>query len=684
MSDRPAAPSAPHLAVMPEPDAPGRGSVRERYARLRWEQGREAMRAQRWDEARRWFGLACRAAPGDALYQVNLAVACLRLARLDDAIVAARRATGADVALAVAWLLLGDALRGSHRYAEALDAYEHAEAAGHEDADAYVHHAMMMQALQRPQLAIAKLLKATMIRPHHAAAHGMLAAAFRDLGLMAEAVECLKTLQALVPGHLQGRVVESYEKRHLFDWRDLASDVQALSDMLESSRGDEPRPTTSFALLSLPIEPRLQTRAAAMDACSQAVGVVPLPPVSPAGRPARGPLHVGWVSSDFRDHPVAQLLVEVFERWPRGAVRHTLYSHAVDDGSSIRARLVAAVDAVVDVNDMSDRAAADRIRADGVDVLIDLQGHTRGQRLAIAAHRPAPVQATYLGFPGSTGADYIDYLIGDPYVTPLELAHLYTEKLAQLPTCFQPNGRWRALPRPMSRAEAGLPDDAFVMCAFNHTYKILPEAFDVWCEVMREVPRAVLWLKETNGQLHANVRAAAAGRGVDPARVLFAGRVDYADHFSRLALADVFVDTWPYNAHTTAGDALWAGVPVVTVYGNGFASRVAASVLNAAGLPELAFADAESYGLAIRALATDEALLTAMRQHLDGTRMTMPLFDAGTRARELDALLRRMHARWAAGLPPEHLPAAWPQQTPLVTAADAAVASPRETVVAPV
>lgn len=652
MSDRPAVTTAtPSDPVVPPVGA------RRRYARLRWEQGRDALRTRRWDEARRCFARACRAAPDDALYQVNLAVACTRLGLPDEAIAAARRATTADGRLTVGWLLLGDALRTSHRYAEALDAYERAEAAGHEDADAFVHHAMMLQALQRPQAAIDKLLKATMIRPHLAAAHAMMASSFRDLGLMAEAVECLRTLQALVPGHLQGRVVESYEKRHLFDWRDLDADVEAIAGMIAAAPADQAQATTSFALLSLPLEPALQTRAAAMDARSQALGVVPLPPCAPRPRPAGAPLHVGWLSSDFRDHPVAQLLVEVLERWPRGAVRHTLYSHAVDDGSAIRARLVAAADSVVDLNDTSDRHAAERIRADGVDVLVDLQGHTRGQRLTIVAHRPAPVQATYLGFPGSTGAPYVDYLIGDPYVTPLDLAHLYTEKLAQLPLCFQPNGRWRAPPRPMARADAGLPDDAFVMCAFNHTYKILPQAFDVWCGVMRDVPRAVLWLKETNRQLHANVRAAAAARGVDPARVVFAGRVDYADHFSRLALADVFVDTWPYNAHTTAGDALWAGVPVVTVYGNGFASRVAASVLNAAGLPELAFADAASYGLAIRALAEDGALLRSLREHLDRHRMTMPLFDAGARARELDALLRRMHDRWAAGLPPDHLPA---------------------------
>jgi predicted O-linked N-acetylglucosamine transferase (SPINDLY family) len=288
-------------------------------------------------------------------------------------------------------------------------------------------------------------------------------------------------------------------------------------------------------------------------------------------------------------------------------------------------------------------------------VLVDLQGHTRGQRLAIAAYRPAPVQASYLGFAGTTGAPYIDYLICDPYVTPLTLEDQYTEKLAQLPLCFQPNGRWRPLPQPMARAEAGLPDDAFVMCAFNHTYKIGPEAFDAWCAVMREVPHAVLWLKETNKQLKPQVLQQAADRGVAPERILFAQNVEFADHFSRLALADVFVDTWPYNAHTTASDALWAGVPVVTVYQNSYVSRVAASALNAIGLPELAFSTVDDYVMAIRTLASDPVLLADLRRHLNAVRMTTPLFDPALRADELEALYRRMVERSRGGLAPEHL-----------------------------
>ena len=265
------------------------------------------------------------------------------------------------------------------------------------------------------------------------------------------------------------------------------------------------------------------------------------------------------------------------------------------------------------------------------------------------------MQVSFLGFPASTGANFIDYLVGDPLITPPELAHYSSEKLALMPLTWQPNGRWRPLPQPMSRAQVGLPEDAFVMCAFNHPYKILPESLDAWCTVMNEVPRAVLWLKGPDQQLQDNMRREVKARGVAPERVVFAQTIPYEDHFSRLALADVFVDTWPYNAQTTAADALWAGLPVVTHYGNGFSSRVAASVLNAAGLGELAFETVEDYTLAILALAQNPDLLASYKRHLTEGRQSLPLFDTARYTREFESLLQRMWRRWLDGLPPEHL-----------------------------
>jgi predicted O-linked N-acetylglucosamine transferase (SPINDLY family) len=626
-----------------------------------WHQGLAHLERGELPRAVRALRRATRAVPADALYWLNLANAYRRAGAHERASAAAQQVLALEPGHVLALQLQGDCLTRQHRYAEALAVYERSQAAGDTESASALQHAANLLALRRPAEAAHLLLRAAAQNPSHIQLHALCANAMRDLGLQREAVECLKTVLALEPGHLQAMAHLSYEKRHVCDWAGLEEEVHQLHEVLAAAPADLPRPASAFSLLSLPLDPALHLVAARGEALAQQVGVRPLPPVMPAQRAPRGqpgtPLRLALLSFDFHEHPVSQLIVEMLERLDRSQFELWLYSTGRDDGSALRQRVVAAADHFVELRGWSDAQAAARIRADGADILIDLQGHTRGQRLAILAHRPAPLQVAYLGYPGSSGAPFIDYLVGDPIVTPLELAHQYSEKLAQMPLVFQPNGRWRPLPQRMSRAEAGLPEDAFVLCAFNHTYKILPQAFDAWCAVLREVPHAVLWLKETNSQLHANVRREALARGVPAERVVFAPMVPYATHFSRLALADVFVDTWPYNAHTTAADALWAGVPVVTLYGNSFASRVAASVLNAAGLAELAFQNADDYVNAVLALAEDRQLLAGYKGHLERWRKNLPLFDSSTYGRDFAALLQRMWARWQAGLPAEHLPA---------------------------
>ncbi|MDE2567011.1 MAG: tetratricopeptide repeat protein, partial [Burkholderiales bacterium] len=545
-----------------------------------WQQGLTLAARADWAAAAGAFGDAVAAAPQDLLYRLNLANAHRHRHDWAAAIEAAEACLRIAPEDPIALRLIGDCHTQLHRYAEAVAVFERLQATGAEEADAMVQHAGNLLALRRPREALPVLLRASALEPTQIQVHAMMATAFRDLALQKEAVECLRTVLALDPDNLQARSHLSYERRHICDWDGLAQDVEDLTQALVRGGPDAARMSSVFSLLSLPIDPSLLRDAARGEALLAAHGVQPLPALQPAAC-ASSRLRLGLLSYDFHEHPVSQLLVELLEKLDRGRIELRLYSIGPDDGSALRARLRAAADAFVDLRGCSDGQAAERIRADGVELLVDLQGHTKGQRMGILARRPAPLQVAFLGFPGSTGAPFIDYLIGDPLVTPLALQPQYSERLAQMPRCFQPNGRWRPLPQPMARAQAGLPEDAFVMCAFNHTYKILPEAFDAWCAVMREVPRAVLWLKETNGQLHAHVAREAAARGVAAHRIVYARALPYADHFSRLALADVFVDTWPYNAHTTASDALWAGVPVVTVYGNSFASRVAASVLNA-------------------------------------------------------------------------------------------------------
>jgi len=630
--------------------------------RRHWEQGVARVQQRDWIGAARAFRRAVREAPADALYWINLANVYRHVADHERVLAATGRALALAPGQPLALRLRGEALAALHRYAEAVAAFEQLEATGSEEPDAMLQHGAMLQALRRPKESIEVLMRAAAKAPAMMPLHAMMATAFRDMAMQNEAIECLKTVLALDPGNLQAMAHLSYEKRHVCDWDSLDDDVRRIEQALATTPFGMARLASAFSLLSLPVDPALQLAASRAEALVATVGAPELPALTAAERSARTAathrLRLGMLSFDFHEHPVSQLIVEMIERIDRARFEVVLYSTGRDDGSAIRQRLVAAADGFVDLRGTSDAQAAARIRADGIDILVDLQGHTRGHRNAILARRPAPLQVAYLGYPASTGAPYIDYLVGDPLVTPVQLAHLYSEKLAQMPLTFQPNGRWRPVPdaaRPMSRAEAGLPDEGFVLCAFNHTYKILPEAFDVWCSVMREVPGSVLWLKETNGQLHDNVRRAAEARGVAGDRIVFAKAVSYAEHFSRLALADLFVDTWPYNAHTTAADALWAGVPVVTLYGNGFASRVAASVLNAAGIGELALASVEEYRLAILALAKEPALLAGYRDHLVSRRLELPLFDSELYTQEFETLLQRMWQRWTAGSPPEHL-----------------------------
>ncbi|MEO5733327.1 MAG: tetratricopeptide repeat protein [Rubrivivax sp.] len=637
-------------------------------ARLQWLQGVELGKARRWPDAARAFGRAARMDRTDPLYWLNLAHAQRYIGSPTRSLAAARRCLQLEPTHALALKLAGVSLVSLHRHAEAVAVFETLDASDQTETDAMLLHASSLQALLRFGDASKVLLRLLARDPGHVKAHALLGDCCRDQGLKREAVECMRTVIALEPNHVEAHVRLSFEKRHLAEWNHFDGDLQHLQALVEGLPIGLPKVCAAFGLLSLPLAPELQLQAARSEALAMAQGVQILPPVDRASR-RQSRVRLGWMSYDFRNHPVAQLLAPVLECLDRERFEVVLYSIGPDDGSAQRARLQACADRFVDLNGCSDQQAAQRIRDDGIDLLVDLMGHTRGQRMAVLARQPAPVQVSYLGFPGSTGAEFIDYLIGDPLVTPLALAPLYSEKLAQLPGCFQPNGRDRPIPRPASqpisrspsrptaRAEAGLPDDAFVMCAFNHTYKILPEAFGVWCDVMRVVPHAVLWLKQTNDQLHDNVRREATARGVDASRIVFARNLSIEEHYLRLALADVFVDTWPYNAHTTAADALWAGVPVVTLHGNGFASRVAASCLDAAGIGELAFETVDDYRFAVVALARDPALLAGYRRHLQDQRLQMPLFDSQRQARALEALLLRMVLRWRNGLAPDHLPA---------------------------
>jgi len=362
---------------------------------------------------------------------------------------------------------------------------------------------------------------------------------------------------------------------------------------------------------------------------------------------------IGYLSNSFRAHPTAYLLWRLFELHDRSRFRIHAYSAGPDDGSDARRHVEKTCDRFVDVRAMGTAEAAQAIYDDEVDILVDLDGHIQGERLDVAALRPAPVVATYLGFPGTTGADFIDYIVTDRIVSPPEHAPWYTERFAYLPHTYQCNGGVPAAPsRSFTRAELGLPENGVVLCSFNQGYKIEPVMFDVWMRLLEAVPDAVLWLWRNNEDVATNLRREAQRRGIAPERLVFAGKLPRDEHLARLGLADLALDTRLYNGHTTTTDALAAGVPVVTLRGRHFASRVSASLLTAVGAPELIADSLEAYEVLALRLVRDRADLGELRQKLRRNRMTAPLFDTPRFVRNLERAYGQMIDIWCAGEEP--------------------------------
>ena len=365
-----------------------------------------------------------------------------------------------------------------------------------------------------------------------------------------------------------------------------------------------------------------------------------------------GPIRLGYLSHDLHAHATAYLIAEVLERHDRSRFHVTAYSTGPEDGSPMRARLRAAVEDFQDVAALSDTALVARIAADGTELLVDLKGWTEHGRLEALAWRPAPVQASWLGYPGTLGADWIDYAIVDGVIAPPGAEAQFTEKLVRLPHCYQPNDRQRRIgPRP-SRAEAGLPPEGLVLACFCQTLKLTPDVFAVWMRALAATSGAVLWLLAGAPEAMANLRREAASLGVVPERLIFAPRLPLDDHLARYALVDLALDTFPYGSHTTASDALWAGCPQLAITGESFAARVSTSIVTAMGLPELAAPGLAAHEALLLRLCADAPARAALRARVAAARGTAPLFDTPRFIGDLEAAYAAMVARHRAGLPP--------------------------------
>lgn len=642
------------------------------FAEAQVNRGNALQSLKRFDEALASHDRAIALRPGFAGAYVNRGNVLRDLKRFDAALASHDKAIALRPDLAEAHVNRGSALRDLKHLDEALASYDRAIALKPNYAEAYSNRGKVLWDLRRRHEALASYAKAIALKPDYADAYNNLGNTLRDLGRLAEALASYDKAIALQPGYAEAHSnrggaladLKRYEEAResyaaalaiepdlvaarmgiwpvaqaICDWALIAKHVGALTD-------DSLRAATPFALLVHCDDPEAHFRCARLFVHDK-VPTEPRPLWTGTTR-RHDKIRVAYVSADFREHAVATLIAGLIEAHDRSRFEVIGVSLGSEEQGAMRRRLTAAFDQFHSVRDESDLAVATLMHRLEIDIAVDLLGYTRDTRPGILSHRPAPIQVNYLGYPGTMAATFIDYVIADPIVLPFDQQPFYTEQIVHLPESYQVNDAKRLIAeRTPSRDEAGLPEHDFVFCCFNNNFKINPPVFEIWMRLLRSVDGSVLWLLRDNALAERNLRNEAAARGIAPARLVFADRVPVDQHLARHRLADLFLDTLPYNAHTTASDALWAGLPIVTCKGHAFAGRVAASLLHAVGLPELVTDNPQAYEAMALRLATDATWLAGLRTRLTQNRLTCPLFDTDRSRRHIEKAYTRMIELW--------------------------------------
>ena len=586
---------------------------------------------RRLDEALAAYDKALAFNPGDAQACYNRAIVLMDLKRWAEALAGCDQALMIAPNFAQAQDCRGNALRGLNRPLEALAAYDKAIALNPGFAEAYGNRGNALRDLRRLDEALLSYGKVLALSPDNAEAYYNRGQALQDMGRPQLALADFKKALAINPGHRYAFGALADAALRACDWTRIASPANDVDRHVRSASAIiEP-----LTVLGYSDDAALQLQCARSSIQDE----VPAPKRHLWDGKAYGNdrIRIAYLSADFHEHATAWLTAELFEKHDRQRFHITAISYGADDGSPMRARLVKAFDQFIDVNGKSDADVAQLLRNLQIDIAVDLKGHTQGSRPGILSFRPAPVAVNYLGYPGTMGAPFIDYVIADPIVLPFAQQQFYDEQIVHLPHSYQANDSRRAIAAATpSRSEAGLPANGFVFCCFNNSRKITQPLFEIWMRLLAAVPGSVLWLLDDNDTATATLKVAARDRGIAPARLVFAPRTELPEHLARHRLADLFLDTLPYNAHTTASDALWAGLPLLTCRGSTFAGRVAASLLHAIGLAELVTDNPQAYEVLALALARDPARLAALRVTLEQNRLTHPLFDTDKFRRDIE------------------------------------------------
>jgi predicted O-linked N-acetylglucosamine transferase (SPINDLY family) len=603
---------------------------------------------KRYDEALACFDQALAVNPDSIMVLSNRATVLLQMNRHEAGLAELDRVLAIDPARANSWYNRGNALMALGRHEEALASFDRALAIPPQRAQFWIGRGRVLATLARREESLSCFEKALAIEPNNVLALEASSMLLFGLKRYQNAADGFEALLRADPGckYAQGYLFQS--RLYCCDWRDFEQTAQMFASDLVAGRATIiPMALTNF---SRSAGDQLQ--------CARLWTAREFPasdkPLWNGELYRHDKIRVAYLSPEFAGNPVATQLMGVLESHDKNRFETSGIAFGHDEGSPMRLRAERSFDKFIDVRGKRDSEAAAILRDLEIDIAVDLAGHTGNCRTGVLALRPAPAQVNYLGFPGSMGAPYIDYIIVDQTVIPEHLRHHYSEKIVWVPHTYMPvDGTRRIAPAALSRADAGLPKSGFVFCSFNNNFKISPDVFDVWMRLLREIERSVLWLPQYNSSATQNLRLEAEKRDVESSRLVFAPFLDSdADHLARLRLADLFLDTFPYNAHSTACDALSAGLPVLTCTGETFASRVAASVLNAIGAPELVARTLAEYQSLALALARDPVALDGTRNKLRTNRNTFPLFDTARYTRALETAYLEIWRKCQRGEPP--------------------------------
>ena len=581
---------------------------------------------------------------------INQGASLNELKRHEEALIALDKAIALNPGAEQAWSNKGTALNALKRYEEALTHYDKALKLHPGYVEALLNKGVTYAELKRYEEALAHYNKALALHPGDVEAWSNKGTALHELKHYQAAAESFKKVTELNPQFPFGKGLLLHAKLHACDWAGIDNLYRSICrDISENKKSADP-----FGFQGICDDEAL------LKKCAEIFSMAKFPPqekLHPGQASKNHPkIRIGYLCGEFREQATAILMTELWELHDKNQFEIYAFDNGWDDQSPRRKRIEAAFDGLIDISRMSDAQAAKAILDKEIDILVNLNGFFGRPRQGVFARKPAPIQVNYLGFPGTIGADYIDYLIADSVVIPDESRQHYSEKIVRLPHCYQTNDSKRLISdQQFTREEFGLPKEGFVFCCFNNSYKILPQTFDSWMKILHAAKDSVLWLIEDNPEANQNLRKEAQARGIDPARIIFAKRLPLPDHLARHRCADLFLDTLPYNAHTTASDALWAGLPVITLTGSSFPGRVATSLLKSINLPELITSSSAAYESLAIELANNPEKLRQIKQQLDQNRLNAPLFDAPVFAKNLEAVYTQMHQRNLAGLPPEHI-----------------------------